>query len=105
HTFAAVAVAGHHDPLAGQQDVGGPDDPVEGRLARPVTVVEHVFRVGVVDGDDGELEGPPLLHGPEPDVPGGRLLGAGDPLGHLVGTVLVEPGHEVAAVVHRDRRV
>ncbi len=56
HTLAAVAVAGDHDPLAGEQDVGGPDDPVEGRLARAVAVVEHVFRVGVVDGHDGELE-------------------------------------------------
>ena len=103
--LAAVAVAGDDDDLAGQQHVGGPDDAVEGRLAGAVAVVEHVLGVGVVHGDDRELQGPVGLHGPQADDAGGGLLGAGQDLAHLVGALPVQAGHQVAAVVHGHLRV
>jgi hypothetical protein len=47
---AAPAVADDHEHLAGEQDVGGAEDAVEGRLAGAVAVVEQVLGGGVVDG-------------------------------------------------------
>jgi len=60
HALAAHAVAGHDELEAGEQDIGGPEDAVEGALARAVAVVEQVLRLGVVDGDDGVAEDPVL---------------------------------------------
>jgi hypothetical protein len=40
--------------LPGDEDVGGPDDAVEGALSGAVAVVEQVLGPGLVDGDDRE---------------------------------------------------
>ena len=128
HALAAPAVAADDHLPAGQQHVGGADDAVDGALAGAVAVVEEVLGLGVVDGDDRQLEHAVLLHRPQPDDAGGRLLHAGDdvrrpaPLrsaglsvvgpGADLGVDVVEPvqgdedhgADEVGAVVHRDVR-
>ena len=76
--LAAPAVAGDDDPLAGDQHVGGADHAVDRALAGPVAVVEEVLGHRVVDGDDRQLQDAVLLHRPEPDDAGGRLLHARD---------------------------
>ncbi len=98
------AVAGDHEPLAGDQDVRGPDDPVDRRLAGAVAVVEHVLRLRLVDGDDREAELPLGLERLEPDHAGRRLLGAGDDLAEQLAPCRVEHADHVGAVVHREVR-
>src|SRR5262249_29327076 len=79
--LAAPAVTGDDDFAAGQEGVGGPDDAVDGALAGAVAVVEEVLGLGVVDGDDRELEHAIAFHGPQAIDPGGGLFHAAD---HLV---------------------
>jgi len=62
-SFAAPAVSGGDDAFAGEQEVGGTDDAVDGGLSGAVSVVEEVLGGGVVDGDDGEEEFSGLFHG------------------------------------------
>lgn len=90
YPLSAETVTGDYEPLAGEQHIGGPDDPVESGLARPVPVVEKMLRVRVVDGDDRVAQNPGRLHGPEPDHTGRRLLGAADDLPELARAELVE---------------
>ena len=80
--LAAPAIAADDHLAAGQQRVGGPDDAVDRALAGAVAVVEEVLGLGVVDGDDRQLEDAVLLHRPQPDHAGRRLFHAGDDVGH-----------------------
>src|SRR5690606_25804366 len=64
---AAPSVPRHDDDGSREQHVGGAEDAVQGALAGAVTVVEEVLGVGVVDGDDGELEDAVLGHGAKAD--------------------------------------
>ena len=103
--LAHPAVAGDDDLAPGDEDVGRPEDAVDGRLAGPVAVVEEVLGLGLVDGHDREAEGAVGGHRLEPDDAGRRLLRAGEDLLDLAGPLAVEQRHEVAAVVHGDLRV
>src|SRR5271168_1657833 len=47
----APAVASHHELRTRQQEIGGADDAVDGRLSRAVAVVEQMLGVGVVHRD------------------------------------------------------
>src|ERR1700677_5342107 len=58
--------------------------------------------IGVVDGDDGELQDAFLGHGAEADDAGGGLFGAADHAGQIVGALGVKDGDEVGAIVHGD---
>ncbi len=99
------AVAGDHELLAGEQDVGRADDPVDRRLARAVAVVEEVLRLRLVHGDDGEAEVAGRLERLQADDAGGGLLGAADDVADLLAAVLVEDADHVGAVVHRQVRL
>ena len=103
--LADPAVSGDDDLAAGDEDVGGAQDPVERALAGPVAVVEEVLGLRLVDRDDREAEGAVGRHRLEPDDARRRLLGPGEDLGDLAGALAVEQRHEVAAVVHRDLRM
>ena len=70
---AGPAVAADDEAPAGQKDVGGPDDPVDGRLAGAVPVVEEVFRQRLVHCDDGESELALRLESAQADEACGRL--------------------------------
>src|SRR5450756_2185049 len=98
----APAVAGQAHGAAGDEDVGGADDPVEGALAGAVAVVEHVLRVGLVDGHDGEHQPALGLERLEADDAGGGLFGAAYDVGGHVGTFAVQHADDVGAVVHGD---
>ena len=102
---ADPAIAGDDHLAAGEQDVGGPQDAVDGRLAGAVAVVEEVLGLGLVDGDDREAKRAVGGHRLEPDDAGGRLLGPGQDLRQLARPLAVEQRHEVAAVVHGQLRV
>src|ERR1051326_953333 len=99
---AAPSVAGDDELRSGKQEIGGPDDAVDGGLSGAVAVVEQVFGVGVVDGNDGELKHAFFGHGAQADDAGGGLFGAADDAFEHVGALSVKDGHEVSAVVHRD---
>ena len=104
HAAPAPPVAGDDHDLAGDQAVGGADDAVQGGLPGAVAVVEHMLGHGLVDGDDGVLEHPVLLHGLEPDDPSGGLFGAADDPVEHVGTLAVQQTDHVGAVVHGQLR-
>ena len=76
---------------AGEEVVGRTQDAVDGGLASAVAVVEEVLGLGLVDGHHGEGKGVIGGHGLEADDTGGRLFGAGQDLGQLLG--LQDPGH------------
>ena len=103
--LADPAVPGDHDVAPGDQDVGGPQDPVERALARAVAVVEEVLGLGLVDGDDREAERAVGGHRPQPDHAGRRLLGAREHVADLARPLAVEQRDEVAAVVHGQLRL
>jgi hypothetical protein len=105
HAAPDPAVAGDDEPLAGEEDVRRPDDPVDRRLARPVAVVEEVLRSRLVDGNDREAELAVALERLQPDHAGGRLLRAGDHVAELLPAVAVEDADHVGAVVHGHVRL
>ena len=58
--------------------------------------------VGVVHGDDGELQHAFLRHGAQADHAGRGFFGAADHAFESVGALGVEDGDEVGAIVHGD---
>src|SRR5215207_10000998 len=61
-TASAPAVACHYKILASQQDVGGADDTVNGRLTRAIAVIEQVLGQGIVYRDDREFQNVVFFH-------------------------------------------
>ena len=102
---SAPAVAGDHELRSGQQEICGADDAVDGGLSGAVTVVKKMLGVGVVDGDDGELQHPFLRHRAQADDAGRGLFGSADHAFERVGALGVQDGHQVGAVVHGDVRL
>jgi hypothetical protein len=102
HSLAAHAVPGHDELEAGQKDIGGPEDAVERALPRAVAVVEEMFRLGVIDGDDGIAQHAVLGHALEPDDTGCRLFGPGQDAGKKVAPAGMGDRDKVRPVVHRD---
>ena len=96
--------AGHHHGPAGQHDVGGPDDPVDGGLAGAVRAVQHQPGAGGVRGDRGEGERALAGHPAQPDDPGRGGLAPAQHLAEQVGPLSVQRLHQVAAVVHDQVR-
>jgi hypothetical protein len=82
--LADPAVAGDDEALPREEDVRRPDDAVDRRLSGAVSVVEQVFRLRLVDGDDREAERAVCLERLQPDDTGRRLLGAGDDVAELL---------------------
>ncbi|HET8968654.1 MAG TPA: adenosylhomocysteinase, partial [Gaiellaceae bacterium] len=84
HAAPDPAVPGHDEALAGEEDVGRTDDPVDGRLAGAVAVVEEVLRPRLVDRDHREAELAVALERLQADDARRRLLGAGDHVTELL---------------------
>ena len=82
---AAPAVAADDEAATREQDVGRPQDAVEGRLAGAVAVVEKVLGVGLVDRHDRIPEHAVGLHRAQPDDAGRRLLRTGGDLAEQSG--------------------
>ena len=61
--------------------------------------------VGVVDGDDGELEHAFLGHRAQADDAGRRFFGAADHAFESVGALGVQKADQIGAVVHGDLRL
>ena len=99
---SAPAVAGDYELRSCQQEVGGANDAVDGRLAGAVAVVEQVLGVGVVDRDDGEAQHAFLGHGAQADDAGGGFFRAADHAFERVLTLGVQQGDQVGAVIHGD---
>ncbi len=99
----AVPVAGDHEILARQKHGGGPQDPVQARLARAVDVVEIPLGLGVVHRDHGIGELAVRGHGAQAMDPGGGLLGTAQDAFHEFGVVAVDPEDQVGAVIERQR--
>src|SRR5712664_1947892 len=74
----APAIPRHDNRAPGNQEVGGPDDSVQGGLAGPVAVVEQMLGLRVVHGNDGELQYAVLRHRLQADDPGRRLFSRAD---------------------------
>ena len=102
---AAPAVAGNHELRARQQEIRGADDAVDRRLTGPVTVVEQVLGVGVVDRDDGKLQHAFFRHGTQANDAGGGLFGSADHVVERVGALGVQNRDQVGAIVHGDVRL
>src|SRR5579863_185918 len=99
---AAPAVAGDDEFRSSEQEVGGADDAVDGGLSGAVAIVEKMLGIGVVDGDDGELQHAFLGHGAQANDAGGGLFGSADYAFERVGAFGVKNGDQVSAIVHGD---
>src|SRR6266446_1275142 len=64
-----------------------------------------MFGVGVVHGNDGELQHAFLGHGAQPDHAGRGFFGASDHAFERVGALGVKDGDQVSAIVHSDVRL
>ena len=100
HALAAPAVAGDHDSLAGDDQVGGVHDGGHDRLAGAVFVVIVVLGLGIVDGHHGA--GKDTLPFPRlqaQDAGGSLLTAANEAVAQLLAAAADEVD-EIAAVVH-----
>ena len=104
HAPAAEPEPRDHDDPAGEQQVRGPDDPVERGLAGAVPVVDHALGPGVVHRDHGEAQRALGGHLPEPDDPRGGLLAPADDVAEQLDPLGVEDVDQVAAVVEHEVR-
>src|ERR1700722_1234665 len=104
HRDTAPTPAGASDDYfeAGEEEVRGANDAVEGGLAGAVAIVEEVLGERVVDGDDREFQGAVFGHGAEADHAGGGLFGAADYAAEQIGALREQLGDEVGAIVHGD---
>ena len=66
-TTSAPAIPDDDDDGPADQPVGGTHDAIHGGLPSAVAVIKHMFRVGVIDGDDGELEDLLFSHAAQTD--------------------------------------
>src|ERR1043166_5989348 len=64
---SAPSIASHHKNRTGKQDIGSPQDPVNGGLARAVAIIEKMVRVGIVDRDNRIPQKALTLQAPQPD--------------------------------------
>src|SRR5450759_662090 len=103
--LAHPAVTGDYRVAPGEQDIRGPQDPVDRALAGPVPIVEEVLRLCLVDRDHREPQGAILRHGAEADHARGGLLGPREDLAQLARSLAVEQRDQVAAVVHGELRM
>ena len=101
---AAPAVTGYHHGPAGQQDVRGPHDAVDGGLAGAVRSLQHQPGSGSVRGHRREGEGALAGHPVQPDHPGRRGLAAAGHLAQQVRPLRVQRLDEVTAVVDHQVR-
>ena len=101
----APSIARAHDGLPSPKDVRRARDAVQRALPRAVAIVEHVLRVRFVHRDDRVLELALRRQRAQPHDARRRLLGAADDADEQVRAVLVQPRHDVRAVVHRALRL
>src|SRR6185503_8690553 len=80
------------------------DDTVDRALAGPVAVVEQVLGVGVVHGDDRELQHFLFGHASEPDDAGGGFFRAADHVFEQVFALGMDQRDDIGPIVHRDLR-
>jgi len=101
-SLAAPTVPDHHDLLAGHQQVGRPVDRVPHRLTGAVAVIEQMFAVGTVDGNDRQAQQELFLerHGPQ-HTGGGFLAHTQDPAKQL-GADGMQAMDQIPAVIDDD---
>ena len=104
-TAAAPAIAGDHELRSREQEIRGADDAVDRRLPGPVTIVEQMFGVSVVDRHDRIAQHAFLGHGAQANHAGGRFFGAANHIFQLRRALGVQDGDQVGAVVHGELRL
>ena len=100
YPFATPAIAADHYLSPCPEYVGCPGDAVHSALPGSVTVVEKVFGLSVVYGDDRVDELACCSHVPQPDHSRGRLLGPATDIGSHFGIFLVQSRDQVCPVIH-----
>ncbi len=102
---SAPAIAGDDERGAAHQPIGGADNAVHSALAGPVPIVEHVFGIRVVHGDDGELQDFLLGHAAEANDAGGGFFRAADHVAEEILPLRMQMRDDIGAVVHREVRL
>ena len=101
---SAPAVPCDHNDLAGNERVSRAHKAVPHRLTGAVTVVEQIFAVGVVDGNDRERQDPLFLHRLQALDAGGRLFRSASDSRDQFLHVCHHGRHQIGAVVSNDGR-
>ncbi len=101
--LSAVSVTDDDNIGTGDEDVRCSDDSIHRRLASPVTIVEQVLRLAVIDCDDRHPQRAVFGHRPEPDHARRGLLGRSDRI--QLGARRVQDGRQIRPVVHGDVRL
>ena len=77
-TASAPAIPADHKHLAGDEDVSGTDDTVQAALPGAVAVIEQVFGVSIIDGNDRVFERAVPGHGSQSNDASGGFFSAAD---------------------------
>ena len=94
----------YHQRLAGQQDRGGAQDAVEGRLSGAVYIVEVPLRFRIVHGDHRVQQLAVVGHRLQALDAGGGFLGAAADPARQLGKARMDTEDEIRAVVEGQRR-
>ena len=101
----APAVADNHDGLGRHDQIRIAHDAVPGGLSGPVTVVEQMLAVRVIDRHHREFEHAVRCHRLETDNAAGRFLAAAPDFLRQLRTLFVNAADQIGAVIDDDVRL
>src|SRR6266700_4636626 len=100
NTATTPAITEDNKSAPSQENIGGTNDSVKRTLSCPITIIEHMFGIRIVDGQNGKLEHTTFLHALETNNAWGGLFHASNNCGQEFGTRSMNSGHKITAIVH-----
>ncbi len=98
--LAAPSITAHHKNAAGNQSIGGANDPIDGALPGSVAIIEKMLGARIVDRDHRIPEHAFGRHAFQADDAGGCLLGSAADHIQQFRTIGMKGGNQVRPVVH-----
>jgi len=102
---ARPAVSRDDERSAGDQQIRGRHETVNGALAGPISVVEEMFHLGIVHIDDREAQGAVSFHRPEANDAGRGLLVSSAYARQQFRSLRVQQEDEVCAIIDHEVRL
>src|SRR5206468_312420 len=102
---ARPAISRDDERSAGDQQIRGRHETVNGALAGPISVVEEMFHLGIVHIDDREAQGAVSFHRPEANDAGRGLLVSSAYARQQFSSLRVQQEDEVCAISDHEVRL